>query len=99
MIIDAHLEKASNKLVLFNQLTIDGRDIQIAAILPHAPLLSAPWYTGRQVHIIAIDVDGNFILRKASGAVIFWDHTQQSERPVAASIKAFTALLVEMKGK
>lgn len=95
MINNEYLKQASNKLSLCNTLSVNGGDVQIAAILPHCPLLSAPWHKGSEVHIIAVDVNGNFFLRDASGAVNFWDHSSQDMSLITSSIKTFAALIKE----
>lgn len=51
--------------------------------------LDAPWWRGKQVSIIAVDLDGNFFLRHSGGAVLYWDHRLQTETVVAPRVREF----------
>jgi len=51
--------------------------------------LTAPWWRGKQVSIIGVDLDGNFLLRHCDGSVRYWDHHSQSDTVVAASVREF----------
>ena len=51
--------------------------------------LDAPWWRGKQVSIIGVDLDGNFFLRHSGGAVLYWDHRSQAETVVAPSVREF----------
>jgi hypothetical protein len=35
------------------------------------PILDAPWWRGKQVSIIAVDIDGNFFFGIAAATVLF----------------------------
>lgn len=93
MTLNEHLVRASDRLSLFNILYLEGHPVRVAALLPHCPLLSAPWHEGPEMHVIAIDVNGNFFLRHASGGVSLWTHQSKTSHTIASSVKAFCDLL------
>jgi hypothetical protein len=51
--------------------------------------LDAPWWRGKEVSIIGVDLDGNFFLRHSGGAVLYWDHRLQTDTVVAPSVREF----------
>ena len=92
---DKYLEKAKAQLFLRPIIELNGVDIQIVLIIDHSPPLEAFWYKGKQAHIIAVDVEGNFFLRQSSGAVKYWRHKTKSLEDVTISVKDFVASLRE----
>lgn len=98
MASDKHLEKAKSQLALKSVFDIDGRKIHIALIISDSPPLEARWHKGKEVHIIAVDVDGNFFLRHSSGKVTHWTHATATHQMAARSIREFVSGLQESKG-
>lgn len=92
---DKYLEKAKAHLSLKPIFELNGVDIQIVLILDQSPPLEAYWHKGKQVHIIAVDVDGNFFLRHSSGAVKYWVHKTKTQEELCPSVQEFTLSLRE----
>jgi hypothetical protein len=57
--------------------------------------LRADWWRGKDVSIIAVDLDGNFFLHHCDGSVRYWDHQLQAEAVIAPSVRDFVAKIVE----
>ena len=51
--------------------------------------LEAPWWRGKQVYLVAVDIDGNFFLGHSDGSVRYWDHREQAEMMIARSVREF----------
>ena len=51
--------------------------------------LDAPWWCGKEVSIIGVDLYGNFFLRHCGGAVHYWDHRLQGDTVIAPSVREF----------
>ena len=69
------------------------RTMTIALLVRHAdwrPLV-APWWRGKQVCIIGVDLEGNFFLRHSDGSVRYWDHQSKTDIVVAASVREFVS--------
>lgn len=82
---------AIKKLYSKRNFTLNDTKYTLANIIrdeDHRPL-EAPWWKGKQVTVIAIDMYGNFILRHSSGAVSLWEHKLQKDNPVSKSVKDF----------
>ena len=69
----------------------EGRTVTVAVLLRPSDWrpLDAPWWRGKQVSIIAADIEGNFFLRHSGGSVRFWDHQTQADELAAPSIIDF----------
>jgi hypothetical protein len=69
----------------------DRRTMTIALLVRDADWrpLDAPWWLGKQVSIIGVDLDGNFFLRHSGGAVHYWEHRSQTETVLAPSVREF----------
>ena len=69
----------------------EGRAIELALLLRTADLrpLVAPWWRGKEVYILAVDLDGNFFLRHCDGSVRYWQHRLQADVAVARSVREF----------
>jgi hypothetical protein len=52
-------------------------------------VLDAPWWKGKEVCIIGVDLGGNFLLRHSDGSVRYWDHATQSEALIAPGVRQF----------
>jgi hypothetical protein len=74
-----------------------GRQIEIALLVRTADWrpLKAEWWRGKEVCVIGVDLNGNFLLRHCDGTVRYWDHQSSTERTVASSVKAFVAGISE----
>ncbi|MGN7437244.1 MAG: hypothetical protein ACTHOO_01275 [Alcanivorax sp.] len=96
--INADLEKAVKLLPLNDTFALEDRKAQIVAIMPDMRPLDAPWWTGKEVYLIAVDVDGNFFLRHCDGSVRYWDHKTQTDVTVSKSLKEFVKLISKRDG-
>lgn len=95
--VEEALEKAKAELWMKPMTEFNGRAYQVVAILPNSPPLDADWWKGKQVHLRAVEVNGNFFLRHCDGSVRYWEHATQkevvafkSEREFAVSFKERT---------
>jgi hypothetical protein len=64
-------------------------------VTPATPPLEAYWWRGKQVHIVAVDVDGNFFLRHCDGSVRYWDHSKKEDVVAFKSVKEFASAFKE----
>ena len=85
---DEYFQKAARLIGLKPIFEFDGEEIHVV-LLVNSPPLIAKWWRGKQVHIIGADVDGNFFLRHSDGSVRYWEHSKNSEKVVAKSVKEF----------
>ena len=92
---DSVLEKAASQIGMKPILDLDGREIHVVAVLGWSPPLIARWWRGKQVNIVAVDVDGNFFLRHGDGSVRYWEHAKKADSFVAKSVKEFVSKLRE----
>ena len=85
------IDRAQAQLFLRRTFRHDGRTMTIALLVRDADTrpLDAPWWRGKQVSIIGVDLDGNFFLRHSGGAVLYWDHRLQTDTVVAPSVREF----------
>ena len=87
--------KAIERLPFKPIFPFEDREIHVVLILDQSPPLVAPWWRGKQVHILGADVDGNFFLRHCDGSVRYWEHAKQTDTIVAKSEREFLAALRE----
>jgi hypothetical protein len=92
---DPALEKAALRIGIKPIFDLDGREIHIVGVLSWSPPLIAKWWRGKEVSIVAVDVDGNFFLRHSDGSVRYWEHSKNSESVAARSVKEFASKLRE----
>ena len=92
---DPVLEKAASRIGINPIFDLDGREIHVVGVMSWSPPLIARWWRGKQVTIVAVDVDGNFFLRQSDGSVRYWEHAKKSESVAAKSVKEFTSKLRE----
>ena len=85
------IDRAQAQLSLRRTFRHDGRTMTIALLVRDADArpLDAPWWRGKQVSIIGVDLDGNFFLRHSGGAVLYWDHRLQTDTVIAPSVREF----------
>ena len=57
--------------------------------------LKVPWWRGKEIYLIGVDVNGNFLLRHCDGSVRYWSHETQSEQKIALSVHEFVSGLIE----
>ena len=89
------IDLAIRRFPLHRTFRHSDRTMTIACLVREADWrpLDAPWWRGKEVSIIGVDLDGNFFLRHSGGSVRFWDHRSQTETLVAPSVKGFVAAL------
>ena len=85
------IEHAHARLWPHRTFRFGDRSMTIACLIRTADWrpLDAPWWRGKQVSIIGVDLGGNFFLRHSGGAVLYWDHRLQADTVVAASVREF----------
>jgi hypothetical protein len=92
---DPALEKAAARIGINPIFDLDGREIHVVGVMSWSPPLVAQWWRGKQVTIVAVDVDGNFFLRHSDGSVRYWEHAKKSDSVAAKSVKQFASMLRE----
>jgi len=98
--LDDIMTKAVAELPFKPIFEFQGEEIQVVCLLPNNPPLDAYWQKGKQVHLIAVDVDGNFFLRHSGGGVSYWNHHSKTEIEVSGSVKDFVSQLrADVNGK
>ena len=90
-------ELARNNLWLRNTYLSDAKKIIVACLIRDEDTrpLTAPWWKGKEVYLIGVDLDGNFLLRHCDGSVRYWNHETQSEQIIASSVREFVSGLTE----
>ena len=83
------LHKVLSNIRFTNIVEFDDYCCKIISVLPDSPPLKAEWWSGKEVHIIAIDIDGNFFLRHCDGSVRYWNHIKANDIVAFRSIKDF----------
>ena len=73
----------------------EDQDLQLVCLLKNTPPLKAHWHKGKQVHLLAVDVNGHFFLRLSSGAIRYWNHQTRTGVTVSKSITDFICHLSE----
>ena len=89
------LDTAIQNLGIKRSINIGGENINLACLLRDEDTrpLQAKWWKGKQSTLLAVDDDGNFILRHSGGHVIYWNHAQQSEKTIAKSVSDFIKMI------
>ena len=85
------LDEAVKNLGVKNILRIGERQFTLACLIREDDKrpLKADWWKGKEVSIIAVDIDGNFFLRHCDGSVRYWNHQSKTEEVVSPSVKSF----------
>ncbi|WP_147448086.1 SMI1/KNR4 family protein [Solirubrobacter pauli] len=85
------VDRAIALLVLNHWVTVGGTEVDVALLVRDRDVrpLTAPWWTGKQVSVVAVDVNGNFFLRHPGGSVLYWHHINATEFVVASSVREF----------
>ena len=70
-------------------------NIEIAALVRVADWrpLQAPWWRGKEVSVIGVDLEGNFILGHCDGSVRYWQHSLQADTVLASSVDEFLRMI------
>ena len=89
--------KAIKELWFRNVFAAESTKFRIALLIREEDWrpLDAPWWRDKQVYVIGADVDGNFLLRHPSGAVLYWDHKAQASQNLAKSVDEFASQITE----
>jgi hypothetical protein len=93
--LSIELQKAALEIGLKPIFELEGRSVHVVGVFAWSPPLKAKWWRGKEVTIIAVDVDGNFFLRHSDGGVRYWEHAKQADTVVAKSVKEFCSRLRE----
>jgi len=85
------LDRAVTSLGVRRTFRKDGWTIELAALVRTADWrpLDAPWWRGKEVCIIGVDLEGNFLLRHCDGTVRYWQHRERNDLIVAKSVREF----------
>jgi len=91
------LEEAVRDLGWRNKVRCAEDVLQIACLVRQSDWrpLRAKWWRGKEVCVIGADLNGNFFLRHCDGSVRLWDHSSQSDRIVARSVREFVSRIEE----
>ena len=94
---DEAVDRAIKHLPVRNTFRDGDAAVSVAFLLRPADWrpLKAPWWRGKEAYIIGADYSGNFFLRHCDGSVRYWDHTAQTDRALAPSVREFVALLTK----
>jgi hypothetical protein len=89
------IDRALRRLRAPWRLVHGGREIVIVCLIRESDWrpLKAPWWRGKEVHVIGADVNGNFLLRHSDGTVRYWDHRKQTDEVLARSVREFSSAL------
>lgn len=90
-------EKARENLWFRNTYLYGATKIVLACLIRDEDTrpLKAPWWKGKEVYLIGVDLDGNFVLRHCDGSVRYWRHETQSEKTISPSVREFVSRLSE----
>ena len=85
------LDEAVKNLGVKNIFRDGARQFELACLIRKNDWrpLKAEWWKGKQVSIIAADVNGNFFLRHSDGSVRYWNHRTKSDEAISPSVKNF----------
>ena len=89
---EAKYSRAIRDLGIRNRAGVgDGRRVRLVCLirLEDTRPFRAPWWTGKDVSLLAVDVDGNFALRHCGGQILFWDRESQATSTIAPSLLDF----------
>ncbi len=94
---DDSIERAIKNLWLKRTFYHGEKKLIVACLLrsdDYRPL-KAPWWRGKEVYLMGVDLNGNFFLRHCDGSVRYWDHAKQADEVVSSSVKDFVNHLRE----
>jgi len=85
------LDEAIKNLGFKNIFRVEERQFILACLIREEDRrpLKAEWWKGKEVSIIAVDVNGNFFLRHCDGSVRYWNHQIKTDELVSPSVKSF----------
>ena len=88
---DEALEKAREALWMNRNFRFGDDTLVVACLIRAEDMrpLDAPWWRGKEVCLLGVDLSGNFFLRHCDGSVRYWDHTKQDDVIVARSVRDF----------
>ena len=91
------IDRAIKNLWLENNYYHGDRKLVVACLIRSEDIgpLKAPWWRGKEVSLIGVDIDGNFFLRHCDGSVRYWDHSKQSDEVISPSVREFIVGLSE----
>jgi hypothetical protein len=85
------VDRAIALLAMNHWVTVGDVEVDVALLVRDRDTrpLRAPWWRGKDVSVIAVDVNGNFFLRHSDGSVRYWHHVNATEFVVAPSVREF----------
>ncbi|MHC9510500.1 hypothetical protein [Kangiella sp. M94] len=91
----SQIEKAIKNLGIKRTVNLTGKSIQLACLIREEDRrpFNAVWWKGKESYLMAVDDDGNFLLRHCGGYVIYWDHSKRHEEVVAKSENEFLTMI------
>ncbi len=91
----SQLEKAIKNLGLVRLIRTKERDIRLVILLRMDDWkhLVAPWWKGKSASIVAVDIDGDFVLCKSNGDFVVWDHKLGKELFLANNLSGLLSKL------
>lgn len=95
MMEDEAIERARQALVMKRRFQFDDESLVIACLIRGEDVrpLDAPWWRGKEVYLLGVTIDGNFILRHCDGSVRYWNHAKQADVVIAKSVREFLSAL------
>jgi hypothetical protein len=91
------MEKAIRNLGWRNKVRCGERVVQIAYLVRENGWrpLKAEWWRGKEVYVIGVAQNGDFILRHCDGSVRLWEHNSKSDSIIAPSVREFVLRIEE----
>ena len=88
-------DRAVRDLGVRNRIDLGEIQTQLACLIRPEDMrpFAAPWWTGKEAYLMAVDFDGNFILRHSGGRVLYCDRTTKEVTEIAGSVAEFIAYL------
>ena len=92
---DEALESARQTLWMKRNFRFGDDTVVVACLIRAEDMapLDAPWWHGKQVYLLGVELGGNFFLRHCDGSVRYWDHAKQEDVVIAKSVQEFLSAL------
>lgn len=89
------LQKAIESLGMIRLIKLDQKEIRLVILLDRDEWkhLSAPWWRGKSASIVAVDINGDFVLCKSSGEFVLWCHKESEEFHISNNLETMLSKL------